>query len=207
MAVFIEYSGVFKDFELLNQFIEEVEDISKIMNWKFEIHDNNDIKGLCFTPETCDTLYFTLNIEGLITKPWIRKLPDHGNIKIIKLELNIEDDEIKPKISEGNPMEIQNKLNENAHQIILKTHFDTDEEDQKLILFIDYIGNKYFDDFLLECSPIDEDDSNEMIDFDPMEILHSMISKFTQQLDKNDIKPNESIMDFIKRIMKDKGIE
>jgi hypothetical protein len=207
MAGFIEYSGVFKDFELLDSFIEEVEDISKIMKWEFEIQEDNDLKGFSFTPETCDTLYFTINEEGLITKPWVRKFPSHGNIKIIKVEINIDDDEIKPKISEGNPMEIQEKMNENAHEIILKTHYETDEEDQKLVSFLEYIGNKYFNDFQLEFSPLDEEESQEMMDFNPLEMLHSMITKFTQQLDKNDIKPNESIMDFIKRIMKDKGIE
>jgi hypothetical protein len=207
MAGFIEYSGVFKDFELLNQFIDEVEDISKIMNWEFEIEEENDLKGLSFTPEMCDTLHFTINEEGLITKPWIRKLPNQGNIKIIKVEINIDEDGIKPKISEGNPLEIRKKMKEDAHQIILKTYYETEYEDKKLVSFLEYIGNKYFNDFKLEFSTIDDEESQEILDFDPLEMLHSMIAKFTQQLDKNDINPNESIMDFIKRIIKDKGIE
>jgi hypothetical protein len=207
MAGFIEYSGVFKDFELLNDFIEEVEDISKIMNWEFEIQDDNDLKGLSFTPANCDTIHFTINEDGLITKPWARKFPSHGNIKIIKVEINIDDDEIKPKISEGNPMEIKDKINEEAHLLIIKTPFETEEEDQKLVSFMEYIGNKYFNDFQLEFSPIDEDDSEEIMNFDPFEMLHSMFAKFTEKLDKNDIKPNENIFDFIKRIMKDKDME
>ncbi|MFY7810377.1 MAG: hypothetical protein ACOVQ2_01480 [Flavobacterium sp.] len=207
MAGFIEYSGVFKDFEFLNDFIEEVEDISKIMNWEFEIQDDNDLKGLSVTPTNCDTLHFTINEAGLITKPWVRKFPNHGNIKVIKVEINVDDDEIKPKISEGNPLEIKENINKDAHLLIIKTAFENEEEDQKLVSFMEYIGNKYFNDFQLDFSPIDADESEEIMNFNPIEMIHSIFAKFAEKLDKNDIKPNENIFDFIKRIMKDKDME
>ena len=202
MAGFIEYKGIFKKFDLLDEFIEEVVDISTIMKWDYEIFDE-DLKGISFTPPQCDAIIFSLNEEGLITKPWHRKLPKDGTIKIIKVEINLDEDTIKPKISEGNAHEISHKMNEMAHDIILKTYYETEEEDEKLVTFIEYIGNKYFNEFTLEFSKAEEDDDKS--DFEPLEFLQAMISKFTQQIDKNDIKPNESIMDFIKRIMKDKG--
>jgi hypothetical protein len=204
MAGFIEYKGILKDFESLNEFIEEVIDISSIMKWEYEVFEN-DLKGICFTPPQCDAIIFSLNEEGIITKPWHRKLPKEGNIKIIKVEINLDEDTIKPKITEGNADEISHKMNEMAHDIILKTHYETEEEDEKLVTFINYIGNKYFDEFELEFSKSEKEEDSDKSDLEPLEFLQAMISKFTQQIDKNDIKPNESIMDFIKRIMKDKG--
>ena len=204
MAGFIEYSGIFKDLNNLNQFVEEVSDVSKIMKWDFEIFDNG-LQGICFTPPDCDAIIFTIDEAGLITNPMQRQMPNNGDIKIIKVEINLTEEDIKPKITEGNAAEISQKMNEMAHQIIIKTDYETDEEDQKLITFLNYIGGKYFDDFELEFTK-NESTDDDFPDFEPIEMLQAMISKFTQQLDKSDIKPNESIMDFIKRIMKDKGL-
>jgi hypothetical protein len=204
MAGFIEYSGIFKDLNNLNQFVEEVSDVSKIMKWDFEIFDNG-LQGICFTPPDCDAIIFTIDEAGFITNPMQRQMPNNGDIKIIKVEINLTEEDIKPKITEGNAAEISQKMNEMAHQIIIKTDYETDEEDQKLITFLNYIGGKYFDDFELEFTK-NESTDDDFPDFEPIEMLQAMISKFTQQLDKSVIKPNESIMDFIKRIMKDKGI-
>jgi hypothetical protein len=204
MAGFIEYSGILKDLNNMNQFVEEVSDVSKIMKWDFEIFDNG-LQGICFTPPDCDAIIFTIDEAGFITNPMQRQMPNNGDIKIIKVEINLTEEDIKPKITEGNAAEISQKMNEMAHQIIIKTDYETDEEDQKLITFLNYIGGKYFDDFELEFTK-NESTDDDFPDFEPIEMLQAMISKFTQQLDKSVIKPNESIMDFIKRIMKDKGI-
>lgn len=91
MGVCINYSGKLKSVKKIYQFIEEIEDIAKIMDWKYTILDEdwtkecdvkfvNDpvtkeleivgnayLKGIIITPPNCESMQFLFDNKGNLT--------------------------------------------------------------------------------------------------------------------------------------------
>lgn len=84
MGLSIHYSGIIKDYVLVDELIIEVEDICKIFNWRYTVftkensgndtkHIQNpdfvdytieDLKGIVFSPENCEPVMLTFFPSG-----------------------------------------------------------------------------------------------------------------------------------------------
>ena len=80
MGVCIYYNGKIKSMDLIDEFCEEVEDIAKVNQWKYDRIDITtkegsklpSVKGILMTPPDCETVSFVFNEEGkLVSLAWL----------------------------------------------------------------------------------------------------------------------------------------
>ncbi len=134
MGLSIHYNGQFKKGASLANMIEELEDISKIYNWKYHIFEktfpesadslNHDGKlyGMCFTPPESETVSISFLSNGRMSGPLNLQL--YGDSK--------DKDE-----------------QEYLFMLSVKTQFAGSEIHMLIIHLIKYLNTKYFSDFNL----------------------------------------------------------
>ena len=69
MGLSIHYSGQLQDREMLELLTEEITDICQSLEWKFQIIDDDEIKGVCFSPKGSEDVYLTFTPEGRLLSP------------------------------------------------------------------------------------------------------------------------------------------
>ncbi|MEO6818534.1 MAG: hypothetical protein ABI204_02315 [Ginsengibacter sp.] len=69
MGLSIHYTGELINREILVPLIEEVADICQSLEWKFKTIDDDEIKGICFSPKGSEPVCLTFNEEGRTLSP------------------------------------------------------------------------------------------------------------------------------------------
>ena len=64
MGLCIHYSGWLRERRLLGQLIEEVNEISGIMDWPHQRVCLEEVEGIILTPPGCETVFLTFNPDG-----------------------------------------------------------------------------------------------------------------------------------------------
>lgn len=220
MGITIHYKGRLKQAEDLQQFMDEVEDIANILEWPYQAFNlaypenqfvspgNDEEYGLIITPENCEPIILVFDSEGRIFSPIVKKIFDEeakGDYKVITIQIDLNEDEITPIISEEgkdvNAMEM-------IYSISVKSEYDGAETHLKLVELLRYLGSKYFEDFEM----MDEDDyvNNQNIDGikDKIEDINRLVKMFQDAVEGKDINSPEDFLKFVKqfklRIKKDK---
>ncbi len=135
MGLSIHYSGRFKNGSLLLEMIEEVKDVAEIYNWKYFIFDekfpdetfpvesyNQNIYGISFTPNNCETVSLTFLSNGRMSN-------------LVHLKFFGDSD---------------NKTEQDyLYMLSTKTQFAGIETHKLIIHFFHYLDNKYFENFEL----------------------------------------------------------
>jgi hypothetical protein len=64
MGLSIHYSGKIKDATLIAPLVEEVQDVCTILKWNYHLYDDENVKGMSFSPPECEPVFLTfLNNE------------------------------------------------------------------------------------------------------------------------------------------------
>ncbi len=133
MGLSIHYNGRFKNGASLTEMIDELEDISKIYNWKYHIferefpaqktddttHDGK-IYGMCFTPTNCETVSISFLSNGRMSGA---------------MQLHLWNDAIDEKEKEY------------LYMLFTKTQFAGSEIHMLIIHLLKYLSPKYFSEF------------------------------------------------------------
>ena len=69
MGLSIHYTGHLQSREILEPLMEEVTDICQSLEWKFQTIDDDEIKGICFSPKESEPVFLTFNMEGRTLSP------------------------------------------------------------------------------------------------------------------------------------------
>ena len=137
MGLSIHYQGKIKDYAIINEMMEELADICKTMNWRFQLFEPKnpyqklskekfpkytalDVKGIAFTPENCETVSLTFLPSDELVCPAKLVFYDH-----LTNDLMIE-------------------------IISVKTQYAGPELHIALLKLLQYISKKYFASFILD---------------------------------------------------------
>jgi hypothetical protein len=159
MGLSFHYKGKLRVASTLPLLIEEVEDISNTLGWKvtvFEtqfpentfknIIDDHDY-GIAFVPEDCEPILLVFNSEGRLFNPFFRQMMkdgNKGNVKVITVKLDLNDENPEPVISEDDD---KFDPSEFCYNISVKTQFAGAEAHIKIIELLRYLSSKYLTDF------------------------------------------------------------
>jgi hypothetical protein len=64
MGLTFHYTGRISEDALIDKMTAEVEDISRSLGWKYDIIDDDKLKGILLSPENCDPLSLTFAPNG-----------------------------------------------------------------------------------------------------------------------------------------------
>ncbi len=209
MGVTFHYKGRLREASELQRLLEEVEDIANILEWKYDVFESTypdhqfvtplDDKtyGMIMYPEGCEPVCVTFDSEGRMFNPIVKEMldkQDAGDFKVITIQIDLNADEIKPVIKEGNHDSDQMEI---MYSLSVTTQFHSLETHTKLVELFKYLNSKYFDDFKI----IDESNyakNNNIGDIsDKLEDINRMLELFQDAVEKQGI---ESAEDFIRLI-------
>ncbi len=212
MGLSFHYKGRLTSASELNTFVEEVEDICKVFDWKFSVlkteypNDkfvsplNEDDYGVIFTPEECEPVTLIFDSEGRIYNPWMKDLiakHDEGQVKVITVQLNLDDEELNPIFTEDSedfdPLDM-------VYTVSVKTQFTTAEQHMKIIELLRYISGKYFSDFeMIDESGYWTSRNPEKLDA-KLNKVTEFIDRFEDMVSSEVIKSPEDFLKFIKKL-------
>lgn len=69
MGLSFHYNGYIKNREDIPALVEETADICSSMNWKHRFISNEELEGLCFSPENSEPVFLTFTPEGRLCSP------------------------------------------------------------------------------------------------------------------------------------------
>ena len=69
MGLSIHYNGKIKDVSLIPTLVDELKDICTTMKWNYHLFDNEQARGICFSPAECEPLYLTFSKGGVLCSP------------------------------------------------------------------------------------------------------------------------------------------
>ena len=161
MRLSFNYSGRLLDAKTLPQFVHEVEDICNTLGWECTIYKsafpdhqfvnpaNDQAYGLTFKPKGCDSVSLVFDSEGRIYNYFFKDMiqkHQSGEVKVITVKLNLDDDNSKPEISEElKPIDI-NKM---VYQVSVNLQDEDTELYINVLELIRYLSEKYLTDFEL----------------------------------------------------------
>ena len=192
MGLSIHYSGQLKNINLLPQLVEELEDISKTLNWKtMPFDDDVDIpseivineprtadgqrirlQGLFFTPPECETFFFSFSPNGHILS--------FLNIETVKMM--------------GNDKWI--------YWQSVKTQFGTIETHITIISLLKYLKKKYFKTFEVNDEGYYWAKNDVNILKSRFETYSNLLEKVSGMLENIHISDNGNLEDIVEKITK-----
>lgn len=212
MSSSFHYRGRLKSAELLPKLVEEVGDICGILKWKYHVLETNypdsdfafppdeEDYGLIFTPDNCEPVSFVFDSEGRLYNPQLKELlinHNDGNVKIISVKLNLDDENSQPEISE----ESDNFSPETMiYNISVKTYFEKPEGLVNLMEFLRYISDKYFTDFSLEDESQYWNTQNIENITSRLDEIHSFMETFNTMIKEERIENSQDFIAFIKKM-------
>lgn len=215
MGLSFHYKGKLKNAATLPEFITEVEDICQVLAWKYDVFNseypqntfvspvNNEDYGIIFSPPSCEPISFTFDSEGKIYVPWLKdilKKNKDGDIKVITVHLNLDEDGSEPVISERNEGFDPGNL---MYQVHVKTQFAGADIHVKVMELIRYLSGKYLVDFEL----IDESNYYESGDItllnDKLNSISDFLDKFQDMLGNEKINSPKDFMKLIKKLSRE----
>lgn len=212
MGLSFHYKGRLTSASELNTFVEEVEDICKVFDWKFSVLNteypndkfvtplNEDDYGVIFTPDECEPVTLIFDSEGRIYNPWMKDIiakHDEGQVKVITVQLNLDEEELNPIFTEDSddfdPLDM-------VYTVSVKTQFTTAEQYVKIIELLRYISGKYFSDFeMIDESGYWTSRNPEKLDA-KLNKVTEFIDRFEDMVSSEVIKSPEDFLKFIKKL-------
>jgi len=186
MGLSIHYSGHLKNVESLPNLVEEIEDISKLYGWKYEIYNTHfptnsfenitsfkNVYGISFTPTECETLSLVFLSNGAMV------CPD-------RILFFSDDENTRPYIYTNS----------------VKTQFAGVFIHQLLIRLFKYLNNKYFVDFKLSDESYYWETDDENLMRERFKVYDSLLDNFELSVQTFPIEPNEDMISYFERMMK-----
>jgi len=219
MGLSFHFKGKLTNASELPAFVVEVDDICKVFDWRFSVLStdypndqfvsplDDENYGVIFSPHDCEPVTIIFDSEGRIYNPWMKDLitkHEDGQVKVITVQLNLEDEELNPVFTEGSegfdPLDM-------VYTVSIKTEFKTAEQHVKIIELMRYLSGKYFSDFeLIDESGYWDSRNPEIVDV-KLNRVSQFIEKFEDLISNESINSPEDFLAFIKKLsqqMKDK---
>lgn len=73
MGLTIYYSGTLKEEASIDELIEEVRDICKVLSWEYHEINNEQLKGISYLAPECEPVFLTFNHERALCSPVLLK--------------------------------------------------------------------------------------------------------------------------------------
>ena len=220
MGLSFHYKGRLTSASELSNLVEEVEDICKVFDWKFEVFNteypndefvsplNEEDYGIIFTPQDCEAVSLIFDSEGRINNPWMKDIVarhEEGQVKVITVQLNLDDDELNPIFTENSddfdPLDM-------VYSISVKTQFSTADQHVKVMELLKYLNGKYFSDFeMIDESGYWDSRNPEVVEAKLSKLGH-FIEAFEDMVSNEGIRSPEDFLKFIKKLsqqIKDRG--
>lgn len=74
MGLSIHYKGKLKKQAIIRSLINDVVNVCNGHNWKYQELNEKGITGIYFSPDNCEPLFFTFDVEGQLISPVFREL-------------------------------------------------------------------------------------------------------------------------------------
>jgi len=222
MGLSFHYRGKLTSAETLPNLVDEVEDICKVLNWKCSIFEtrypnNNFVSpindkdfGISFSAPDCEPVSLVFDSEGKIYAPWLKEIFNKhrsGDVKVITVKLNLDDENPEPKISEESqdfdPLQIM-------HTISVKTQFGGPDAHVQLVELLRYLSEKYLSDFHMKDESDYWNTRNAGKLYEKMNKINLFIDSFQDMIVNQKIKDPNDFISFLKQIsmqVKKKGGE
>jgi hypothetical protein len=214
MGLSFHYKGRLTNAEQLPQLVAEVEDICGIMGWQVTVFepqypddnfvspiDQNDY-GILFSPPKCEPVSLVFDSEGRIYTPWMKEiLIKHlaGEVKVITVKLNLDDEDPKPEISEEveefDPLEL-------VYSISVKTQFSGAESHVKLMELLRYLSDKYLTEFKMHDESDYWNTRNADKLHEKMNKINQFMDTFHDMIEEQNIKTPKEFIEFLKLLGK-----
>lgn len=212
MGLHFHYKGRLKEAVQLPDLVYELEDICQTLSWSVHLFETvypgdqflteagKKPYGILINPKDCEPVLFAFDGTGRLWNPFMLDILEKGNdaeVKVITVQLNLDDDNPEPVISEHDKEFDMDLI---LYQVSVKTNIEDPSAYIQLLELIRYISNKYLDDFSLTddagywASGNTEKLSKRM--FTSKLLLDELHEKIAEQSFKNP----EEFLDFIKKI-------
>jgi hypothetical protein len=181
MGLSIHYSGYILRTEKLDSLIEEVNDICKTLGWSTHTFDDDEIKGVSFTPAKSEPVFLTFNKEGRTLSP----------INILAKDIYDRHDIDKELIFTTST----------------KTQFAGADAHIAIIKLLKFLSEKYLKDFTLSDEGNYWETDDEKILLKQFERYNSAMDAFSDALKNLPSVPGETsefLADRIERILNEK---
>ncbi len=190
MGLSIHYSGKIKDYLLIDELINEVEDICKSFNWKYNIfsprvfnpntlnaldsdfidYKLEDLKGISFSPDECEPVILTFFPSGILCS-------------FIKLVYN-------------NPV-----TNDLIVQVVhTKTQFAGPDVHMAVLNLLQYLKDKYFSVFELSDEGDYWETKDKAILLSQFSKYNFMLKAFTDAMNDFEAVPGETVTSLADRL-------
>jgi len=214
MGLSFHYKGRLVNAAQLPQLVAEVEDICGILGWKVTVFesrypddtfdspiDSNDY-GILFSPPNCDPVSLVFDSEGKIYTPWMKEIlikHQAGEVKVITVKLNLDDEDPTPEISEDteefNPLDM-------LYSISVKTQFSGAESHVKLMELLRYLSVKYLTEFHMHDESDYWNTRNAEKLHEKMNKINLFMDTFHDMIDSQTIKNPKDFIAFLKLLGK-----
>ncbi|MEO6948536.1 MAG: hypothetical protein ABI123_02815 [Ginsengibacter sp.] len=181
MGLSIHYTGQLLNKGMLKPLMEELTDICQSLNWKFQTVDDDEIKGVWFSPEGCEPVFLTFNKEGRTLSP----------VNILVKEMY--DD-----------VQISKELYFTASS---KTQYAGIDSHMAIIKLLKYISGKYLKNFTLNDEGYYWETGDENLLLEQFEKYEAAIDTFCEAIENLPSisgETHESLADRIERILREK---
>jgi hypothetical protein len=187
MGLSIHYSGRIKNAASLPSLVEEVIDISKVHNWEYHLYETkfpdnalnsqlffSPVYGISFTPPESETISLTFLSNGIMACP--TRIHFFANSK----------SEVERSYIFTNSV---------------KTQYAGAVIHQLIIHILQYLNDKYFEDFQLKDESLYWDTKDENIMREKFKEYDQLIDNFSLSVQSLPIKAGESLQSYFDRVM------
>ena len=181
MALSIHYSGYILQKGLLQNLIEEVSDVSKMLGWPSHVFNDKDITGVSFAPEGSEPVFLTFNHEGRMLSPF----------NIVCKDI-YDDNELDKEL---------------IFTTSTKTQFSGMESHIAIIDFLKYLSKKYLKNFTLKDEGYywETGDKNLLArQFKKYEAAMDIFSETLKEIQAIPVENAESILEKLERLLREK---
>jgi hypothetical protein len=174
MGLAINYDGYIKDVVLIDALVNEVEDICKAFEWKYDILHDEQIDGILFSPPKSETVYFTFNKQG-------RLLPVISLIAKDSYENGEFDKEL-------------------MFTAVTKTQYAGPDTHKAIIKLMRYITEKYFSVFRMEDESYYWETGDEAKMLERFKVYNTLVNVVAEALQNVEHIPGETPKSLAERI-------
>ena len=181
MGLSIHYSGTILKADLIKTLTEEVVDICTDLGWEFHVIEDEEIRGVVFSPEKSEPVSLTFNQDGRLLSP--------QNI-------------MAKDIYDGITLD-----KELIFTTSTKTQFAGIDAHIAVIKLLRYLSKKYIKDFILEDEGLYWETNDEKVLEDQFDQYNSALDIISDSLQNMTDVPGESLeslADRIERLLREK---
>jgi hypothetical protein len=181
MGLAINYDGYIKDVALIDALVNEVEDICKTFEWKYNILHDEEIDGILFSPPESEPVHLTFNKQGRllpVTSLMVKDIYETG--------------------------ELDKELMFTA---VTKTQYAGPDAHKAIIKLMRYITEKYFSVFRMEDESYYWETGDEVKMLERFKVYNALVDVFAEALQNLEHVPGEtpkSLADRIEELLKTK---